>query len=65
VVRRRIAAGATVTLVAAGLRDASGNTSGEERALTVGHVAKATWPPNMGVGGGRTPGPGGQGEFPP
>lgn len=31
----------------------------------VGELATLDWPPNMGVGGGRTPGPFGEGQFPP
>jgi neutral ceramidase len=31
----------------------------------VGELEPLDWPPNMGVGGGRTPGPFGEGQFPP
>jgi hypothetical protein len=55
---------ATYTVAAGALRDRFGNVNGEAATLTVGQVAKPTWPANMGVGGGRTPGVGGNGAFP-
>lgn len=61
----RIADGTPVALAAGALRDGSGNVNGEAATLKVGEVAPAEWPRPMGVGGGRTPGPGGQGTFPP
>ena len=64
-VRGRIADGTPVTLAAGALRDGAGNRSGPAATLEVGEVAAIAWPPDMGVGGGRTPGPGGQGTFPP
>jgi neutral ceramidase len=61
----RVADGTPVTLAAGALRDGAGNVNGAPADLRVGTVAPVQWPPNMGVGGGRTPGPGGQGTFPP
>ena len=58
-------AGDEVIVPAGGLVDRLGNRSGEETVLTVGEVDEIEWPPNMGVGGGRPPGPGGVGTFPP
>ncbi len=56
----------TVVIPAGGLRDGSGNTTGETVTLDLdAGIAPADWPDNIGVGGGRTPGPGGQGSFPP
>jgi neutral ceramidase len=61
----RIADGTPIALAAGALRDGAGNVNGEAATLKVGEVAAAQWPRPMGVGGGRTPGPGGQGTFPP
>jgi neutral ceramidase len=47
------------------LLDGAGNSSGGSTEIRVGRIDRLEWPPNMGVGGGRTPGPGGEGEFPP
>ena len=47
------------------LADGLGNRSGAAVTLTVGKIAAAQWPPHIGVGGGRSPGPFGQGAFPP
>ena len=47
------------------LRDGLGNRIAAAVTVTAGKVAPVAWPPNIGVGGGRTPGPLGQGEFPP
>jgi neutral ceramidase len=44
-----------------GLEDAHGNRSGPGRRYAVGVVTAATWPPSMGPGGGRSPGPFGLG----
>ncbi len=64
-VRRRVRDGAAVVLRPAALRDRAGNVNGAAATLPVGRVENAKWPSNMGVGGGRTPGPGGEGSFPP
>jgi hypothetical protein len=55
--------GATVRV--GDLRDEFGNRTVEPVNAEIGKVAPVEWPTNMGVGGGRTPGPFGQGEFPP
>ena len=56
----------TVTVPAGGLSDAYGNTTGASATLDLADgIGPADWPDNIGVGGGRTPGPGGQGSFPP
>jgi neutral ceramidase len=48
------------------LRDEHRNRPVEEPVtVRVGEMKPVRWPTNMGVGGGRTPGPFGQGEFPP
>lgn len=60
-----VAEGDEVTVPEGGLVDGLGNRSGDRTVLTVGEVADVEWPPNMGVGGGRPPGPGGVGTFPP
>ena len=57
--------GALVVVPAGGLVDGAGNRSGAAVTLTVGKVAPADWPPNIGVGGGRAPGPFGEGSVPP
>ena len=64
-VRGRIAAGTGVAIAAGSLRDGAGNVNGADALLKVGAMAAPKWPTNMGVGGGRTPGPFGQGQFPP
>lgn len=64
-VRGRVPRGAPVTIPAGGLVDAHGNRSGPAVELRVGELAGLVWPANMPVGGGRTPGPFGQGTFPP
>jgi neutral ceramidase len=56
--------GANVVVAPGGLRDGLGNVSGAPADVTVGTVADAEWPPNMGVNGGRPVGPLGIGEFP-
>ncbi|CAA9537054.1 MAG: hypothetical protein AVDCRST_MAG85-4231 [uncultured Solirubrobacteraceae bacterium] len=61
----RVAPGTPIVLAAGALQDGAGNVNGEATTLKVGEVAQAQWPRAMGVGGGRTPGPGGQGTFPP
>jgi hypothetical protein len=65
VVKGVVRDGTGIELEARALRDGAGNTNGEAAGLRVGELAEVRWPPNMGVGGGRTPGVGGQGEFPP
>ena len=65
VVRGRVAPGTTLVLPARGLRDRTGNVNGAAATLKAGEVAQAAWPRTMGVGGGRPPGPTGQGTFPP
>jgi hypothetical protein len=57
--------GARLAVPAGGLVDAAGNRSGAAVTLTVDQVAEADWPQHLGVGGGRAPGPFGQGTFPP
>jgi neutral ceramidase len=47
------------------VRDRFGNTSGRAARVALGELEPLDWPPNMGVGGGRTPGPFGEGAFPP
>ena len=61
----RVAPGTPIVVAAGALRDGAGNVNGEAATLKVGEVAPAQWPRPMGVGGGRTPGPTGQGTFPP
>jgi len=48
---------AMVQVPADGLVDGAGNTAGADVTLTVGQVATPHWPPPMGPGGGRVPGP--------
>lgn len=62
--RKRLAKGARVVLRAGALRDGAGNTSGPKVTLRIGSIRTVAFPPPMGVGGGRTPGVGGQGTFP-
>lgn len=57
--------GARLELPAGALTDAAGNRSGPASTAVVGQVAEPDWPGHMGVGGGRAPGPFGQGTFPP
>ncbi|MFP5218935.1 MAG: neutral/alkaline non-lysosomal ceramidase N-terminal domain-containing protein [Actinomycetes bacterium] len=57
--------GDTVVVPDFGLVDGDGNTSWTTSRFTVGNVAEPDWPDNIGVGGGRAPGPFGQGTFPP
>ena len=64
-VRKRIRDGAAVVLRPAALKDRKGNHNGKAATLVVGRVADAEWPPGLGPRGGETPGPGGQGNFPP
>ena len=56
---------APVSVAAGALTDGLGNSNGEAVALQVGRVAPPVWPPHIGPGGGQTPGPFGQGTFPP
>jgi neutral ceramidase len=58
----RVAEGELVKVVR--LRDRFGNRA-RPGSFEVGDLAVLDWPPNMGVGGGRTPGPFGEGQFPP
>jgi hypothetical protein len=62
-VRPAVAAGTSI--VVKSLADRYGNHLAEPISVKAGEIAKLDWPPNMGVGGGRTPGPFGQGTFPP
>jgi hypothetical protein len=64
-VRGSFRRGTTVVVPEGGFVDRFGNRSGAATELRVGEVAPPEWPPNMPVGGGRTPGPFGQGSFPP
>ena len=64
-VPRRLRPGTPLTIAAGGLRDGAGNVNGDAAQLSLGTVAALEWPTNMGVGGGRTPGPFGEGSFPP
>lgn len=57
--------GARLRLPAGALVDAFGNRSGRGGTVVVGKVAAPDWPAHMGVGGGRAPGPFGEGSFPP
>lgn len=60
----RIDDGEEVTVVR--LADRFGNRAPRgPRSFQVGELELLDWPPNMGVGGGRTPGPFGEGDFPP
>jgi neutral ceramidase len=59
----RLSDGDTVT--DAVLVDELGSSSGPGRTLTVGVVEDVQWPPAIGPGGGRPPGPFGVGTFPP
>jgi neutral ceramidase len=47
------------------LVDRFGNRARRGGRFAVGELETLDWPPNMGVGGGRTPGPFGEGQFPP
>jgi hypothetical protein len=58
-VRRR----ARVTILRA--RDKYGNRIAGRPRMRVGALAPLTWPRNIGTGDGRTPGPLGEGNFPP
>ena len=58
-------AGAQAVVPAGGLVDGLGNRSGEAVTVVVGKVATAEWPTHLGTGGGRTPGPFGEGTWPP
>jgi neutral ceramidase len=60
-----VRSGEVVTVPVGGLVDGAGNRSGETAVLVVGQVADADWPGHIGVGGGRAPGPFGEGSFPP
>jgi neutral ceramidase len=57
--------GARLEVPVGGLVDGAGNRSGPGVTVVVGQVAQADWPAHMGVGGGRPPGPFGEGTFPP
>jgi hypothetical protein len=63
VARARGTTSGSVTVRA--LRDGSGNRIAAPVEVPIGTLAPVQWPSNIGVGGGRTPGPLGQGEFPP
>ncbi len=51
--------------VAVTVWDRFGNRSRGRTRVRIGTLTPLEWPPNMGVGGGRTPGPFGEGAFPP
>ncbi|MCW2607589.1 MAG: hypothetical protein JWO60_2282 [Frankiales bacterium] len=57
--------GDRLAVAVGGLVDGAGNRNGAPAVLTVGTTAAADWPQNLGVGGGRAPGVGGEGTFPP
>lgn len=57
--------GDVLRVPAGGLVDGAGNRSGAATTLTIGRVRRPDWPDHMGVGGGRSPGVGGEGSFPP
>jgi neutral ceramidase len=57
--------GTRLEIPVGGLVDGAGNRSGPASSVVVGQVAEADWPGHMGVGGGRAPGPFGEGTFPP
>lgn len=63
--RRRLPAGTPLAVAVGALRDADGNLNGKAATLRVGERRTVAFPPPMGVGGGRTPGLGGQGTIPP
>ena len=62
-VRRRVRKGRRITVVRA--HDAFGNRAGGRARVRVGKLASLAWPDNIGTGDGRTPGPLGEGNFPP
>jgi neutral ceramidase len=53
---------ASVRLGDGALRDRHGNASGAGRDLRIGAVTEIRWPPDLGPGGGRSPGPFGTGR---
>ena len=61
VVDGRVAKG---TRAKVNVRDRYGNRARRAK-VRIGKLAPLNWPPNMGIGGGRTPGPFGEGAFPP
>ena len=54
-----------VSVPAGGLVDELGNRNGAVAELRIGQVAPLQWPPHLGPAGGQTPGPFGEGTFPP
>src|SRR5688572_11680317 len=60
---RRVRRGARVRVLRA--RDKYGNRIAGKQRVRVGVIAPLAWPPNIGTGDGRTPGPLGEGNFPP
>ena len=62
-VRGRVRKGRRITVVRA--RDGFGNSIGGRARVRVGRLAPLAWPDNIGTGDGRTPGPLGEGNFPP
>ncbi len=62
-VRGRVRKGRRVTVIRA--RDGFGNSIGGRARVRVGRLAPLAWPDNIGTGDGRTPGPLGEGNFPP
>jgi neutral ceramidase len=63
--RRAVRRGVPVVVPAGGIVDRWGNATGAAFEGRVGELSPLEWPPNMGTGGGRTPGPFGEGQFPP
>lgn len=59
-----VAAGDEIPITEHGVVDGLGNQSDAATIVTVGEVDDIEWPPAIGPGGGRSPGPGGDGTFP-
>ena len=59
----RVRTGRRVTVLR--LLDKYGNRFPRQVQVRVGQVAPLVWPDNIGTGDGRTPGPLGEGNFPP
>ena len=56
--------GETLRVQAGGIEDEHGNHSGSATTVRVGECDPLEWPPDVGTGGGRPPGPFGIGTFP-
>lgn len=65
IVAHAVENGDLLALPDGGFVDAFGNSTGDAFDLVVGEVTPLDWPNHMGPGGGRTPGVGGEGSFPP